>query len=69
MTYLSHLINWTRIKSLLWHTGAMIAAYLLADVSTAITNHQLIVPSWAAIAVGLIIAQATKALSTYNAQS
>lgn len=68
-SYLSHLVNWTRIKSLLWHTGAIVAGYLLSDLATAISSHQLVVPSWVAILMGLLIAQATKALANYNDQA
>lgn len=67
--YLSHLVNWTRIRSLLWHTGAIVAGYLLSDLATALSSHTLVVPSWVAILLGLLIAQATKALSNYNDQT
>lgn len=65
LSYWAHLINWTRIKSLLWHTAALGASFIIADITTAISNHTLIVPAWAAVVGGLLIAQVTKALNNY----
>lgn len=65
MTYIQHLVNVTRIKALLWRTGGQIVSFLLADLTTAISNHTIIVPAWAAVIIGLLISEATKALTNW----
>lgn len=67
LTFIEHLFNWKRITAFLWLSGAQIGAFLLADITTSISNHTIVVPAWAAIAVGLIISQITKAITNYIA--
>lgn len=67
ITFIEHLFNWTRIVALLWLTAAQLAAFGLSDLATAISNHTIVVPAWAAIVLGLVISQVTKAVNNYIA--
>lgn len=67
ITFLEHVFNTTRIKALLWHTLGQLLGFGLADLATAVSNHTIIVPAWAAVALGLIIGQVTKAVTNYFA--
>jgi hypothetical protein len=68
MTYIEHLINWSRLKSALWVFFGGTIAFFLANLATtdilSISKRQLI-----GIAITAVITQLTKALSNYSDQT
>ena len=61
--FLSHLVNWGRVKSLLWHGGMMALASLLAYLADNVGFLQI--GGQGAIILGLILAQLSKGISNF----
>ena len=51
-----------RLKSLLWRAGALVAVFLLSEVTELLDL--LIIPDWLKVFLGLAVGEVTKMLNT-----
>lgn len=66
MTYLKHLINWTRLKAALW----VFIAGALASIGLYFSQTNILTVTWLDVKVAIItavISQLTKAFTNYTA--
>lgn len=61
LTTIKNLVNWTRVKAYLWYGLGQAIALILAQIGANLEAFNL--PTWAIVAIGLLISQITKAIN------